>query len=290
MEVLEQVRDRGVCGLPIPRVSRYPVRLAQDGRQRGVEVQQLLVVRLAPLASFRISEETPVHTVVEGPENPGEALLDGDEIAVVPRGLVQLEQVRQQPRLGMLVSGPEPAVDRVQVLGDEAHHSFAEPPIRLQGHRRRVRGGDRTRVRRQGWRRDDAPHDAQEVLFLEHARERLPDPAVGTEEDDHRQPSDILAHEIRTPVVVDEDAQVVLVQVFRHLDIGKHLLFEVLAPVTPDGADQEEDGFAFPPRGVECRRGMLREPYLRRVMGVAPGVRGGEDCDHAESENREEPP
>ena len=145
------------------------MRLAEDRRQHGVEMHELLVVWLAPLPSFGVSEEPAIDTIVEGSEDPVEALLDSDEIAAVARGLIQLEQQREQPRLGVFVAGPEPAVDRVQVLDDEAQHALAELLIRTRGHRCRVRGGDQPGIRRQGWRRSNLLHDTQKVVLLEHA-------------------------------------------------------------------------------------------------------------------------
>ena len=75
---------------------------------------------LPPLASFGEAEEPAVNAIVEGSEDSIEALLDRHQIATVPRGLMQLEQIREQTRLRVFVPGSEPAVDRVQVLGDEA--------------------------------------------------------------------------------------------------------------------------------------------------------------------------
>src|SRR5438552_542771 len=92
-------------------------------------------------------------------------------------------------------------------------------------------------------------HDCKEVFLLQHAGKRLPHPAIRTEEHDHRQPSSILSHEVRASVMVGEDVEVVPIQILRHLGVRKHLLLEVLAPVTPDGTDKEEDRFAVPLRG-----------------------------------------
>ena len=91
--------------------------------------------------------------------------------------------------------------------------------------------------------------------------------------------------------MVGGNTHVVLIQVFRHLGVGKHLLLEVLAPVAPHRADQEKDGFAFPLRRVECRRRMLHEPHFRRRRDIALDVRGArEDRDDSERESEEEPP
>ena len=90
--------------------------------------------------------------------------------------------------------------------------------------------------------------------------------------------------------MLSEDVEVVPIQILRHLGICQHLLLEVLAPVTPDGADEEEDRFAVPLRGVEYRRGMLHELHLRGVMGLAPGMCHGKDCGESEREDGQQAP
>jgi hypothetical protein len=76
-------------------------------------MQELFVVWLAPLPSFGETKKPAIHTVIEGPEDPVEALLDGEEIAAIPRGPMQLEKIREQPRLRIFVAGAEPAINRV---------------------------------------------------------------------------------------------------------------------------------------------------------------------------------
>ena len=88
VECSEQVRDRTIRGLPVPRVTGHPVSLAQHGRQCCVEMHQLLVMRLAPLPPFGETKEAAIDRVIEGSEDPVESLLDGDEVATIPSGLV----------------------------------------------------------------------------------------------------------------------------------------------------------------------------------------------------------
>src|SRR6266850_4741211 len=114
-------------------------------------MQELLVVWLPPLASFGQAEKPAIDTIVESSEDSIEALLDRHEVATVARGLIQLEQIREQTRLRVFVPRPEPAVDRIQVLGDEAQQFVAEPLIRLPRHRSRTRRGARPSVSRWGW-------------------------------------------------------------------------------------------------------------------------------------------
>src|SRR6266850_8359376 len=116
-------------------------------------MQELLVVWLPPLASFGQAEKPAIDTIVESSEDSLEALLDRDEIATVARGLMQLEQIREQTRLRVLVPRPEPAVDRIQVLSDEAQQFLAEPLIRIPRHRGRARRGARPGLCRRGWQR-----------------------------------------------------------------------------------------------------------------------------------------
>jgi hypothetical protein len=176
------------------------------------------------------------------------------------------------------------------VVGDEAQHVLAKALIRIHTHRRRKWSGIRPGIGCRGRQRGHVLHDAQEVVFLEHARERMLDSTVRTEEHDHRQSPDISAHEVRASVVVGEDVQVMPIQVVRYLSVRQDLLFEVLAPVTPDSADEQEDRFAIPLCGIERRRGMLHEPHLRRFVRMAPGVRGEQDSDCSASKDGEQPP
>src|SRR5262249_27135307 len=115
--------------------------------------------------------------------------------------------------------------------------------------------------------------DAPEVVIPEHASERLLNSAVGIEEYDHRLSPDVSPHEVRASVVVREHVQVVPIQIVRYFGVRQDLLFEVLAPVAPDSADEQEDRLALPLRGIEYRWGMLHEPYLGGLVGVRPDIR-----------------
>src|SRR4030095_1156737 len=82
----EQVSGRTIRRFSVARAPGHAVSLAEHGRQGRIEMQELFVVWLAPLPSFGETKKPAIHTVIEGPEDPVEALLDGEEIAAIPRG------------------------------------------------------------------------------------------------------------------------------------------------------------------------------------------------------------
>src|SRR5207253_10427048 len=109
-----------------------------------------------------------------------------------------------------------------------------------------------------------------------------------SEEDDHRQPPGILAREIHAPVVVDEDAEVVPIQIRRDFLVLERVLGEVLAPVTPHGADQEKDGFPVSLCDLERLRRIVEKTHPRRLMGVGPHDRDRHEDEDAEDEGSEQ--
>src|SRR4030095_13981541 len=105
-------------------------------------MQQFLVVRLPPVASYGVPEESTIHAIVEGPEDPIQALLDGDEITAGSGCLMQLKHVPEPTSLRVFVPSAESTVGRIQLLGDEAQHSRAKPRVCIASDRCRDRRGD----------------------------------------------------------------------------------------------------------------------------------------------------